>query len=367
MCERPERFIGLAMENGAALYDIEKRAKDSFTARVRQRDLRTLEALAAEYGARLFCSAPTGLPKAFAFIKMRPALILSVLAAAAALILLSKRVLIIRIQNAGAAETAAIEALLDSEGIRVGTAAKTVDAAGLTEKLEQLFPAEHVEANVDGVVLNIEPRPRSAPETAGDDRPASIYADKDCVIVSIAALDGKQLARAGDAVKRGQLLVSGETGDENSQVRVHAEAEILGETASVFSVNVRRRARVPAESGRFERLTRLSFLGIELDSATAFTDRTAVIERCLLLDGAPVPVFVCFGTGRETVIREGERSPEEMLIEGEERLSRMINASLPKDARLTEKLTDIVWNADGSLTMTATVRAIERIGITRYI
>ena len=91
----------------------------------------------------------------------------------------------------------------------------------------------------------------SAASTEENTEPCGIYADKDCVILSIVANKGNAAVRKGAAVRRGQLLINGDITPEGSSERVlvHSRGTITGQVAYRFSVEIGKTAPKLCQSG----------------------------------------------------------------------------------------------------------------------
>ena len=81
--------------------------------------------------------------------------------------------------------------------------------------------------------------------------PVSIYAKKEGVIESIVALTGRACVKSGDAVKKGQLLITGDLRSEGAPAfTVHASGEVYAKVNYSFEMTLGRRITGEARTGR---------------------------------------------------------------------------------------------------------------------
>ena len=300
----------------------------------------------------------------------RKALILSLIAAIAAIFLLSKRILFIKIDCAEPALHQPVFDALESEGAVRGISASSIDRAELSQRIiDHIGAVGFANVSIDGVVLKVEAF--SSLENAGEDssRPASIYADKDCVILSLAAFDGIAAVKPGDAIKKGQLLVSGDITPEQGgeMILVRSEAEIIGEVVYGFSVRIDPNDLRPSRSGCSEGFAYCKLFGLSLSPRPGFTDCELETLSVLPFDAVFLPVFVRGGLAHELVLKDRELSKNEMLEAAEAELREEIRRRIPQDAVMVSKSTELIWDEGGSLTVRIAVHTYEKIGYMRYL
>ena len=355
---------------GVCVHNVERRSRECIVLTVKHSDVRAALDFAGENGAEAVLLQRGGYPVFLELLRTRPVLFAALAAACLLLALLSRRVLAVRVEGCGAELAKEVASFIESEGIRCGVPLSSVDSASLSGKLLDLDPGiRFAEVRPEGVVLRIELTLGETPAQTGELPPCSIFADKDCVLLKIAAFDGRECAAVGEAVKKGSLLVDGDITPEGAEERVlvHSSAEIIGEVAYRFTVTAEPRAFEPVRSGSSVPLTRVLLFGASFDSATGFEAYEAELANEAQLGASPLPVRVQSGLAWELVLKETERDRGAMLLEAETKAAAQLMQLLPKQARMISKTTDLVWNEDGSLTAVVVVHTVEHIGILRYL
>ena len=300
----------------------------------------------------------------------RKALIISLIAAIAAILLLSKRILFIKIDCAEPKLYQPVLDALEIYGAVRGISASSIDRAELSKSIaDRIGSIGFANVTIDGVVLRVEAH--SALERPADDgsRPKSIYSDKDCVILSVATFYGIAAVKPGDAIKKDQLLVSGDiTPDQGGEgILVRADAEIIGEVAYDFSIRIDPNDLRPSRSGRSEDYAVSKLFRLSLSPSLSFIDCELENRAVLPFDAVFLPVFVHGGSAHEIIIKDRELSKNEMLEAAEADLSAQIHRRIPEGAVIISKATELIWEDDGALTVRIAVYTYERIGYTRYL
>lgn len=367
---RPERFINRIIAEGISVHNIRRMNRCTAAMTVRHRDLEQIRTISAEDGCEIEILHRGGLQLVVGFLRTRLVLVIGLVLAAAALLLLSHRLIAVSIEGCDANLTAEIRETVETLGIKRGCRLSDIDASLLSAHLRSVDPRiSFVSAAVNGTVLEIAVSLGEEDRSEPNSPPCSIYADKDCVILRAAALDGRLCVQPGDAVKKGQLLVDGDVTPEGAEspTLVHSMAEITGETAYRFSITVEPTANKPKRSGNSKVYTQLSLFGLKIASRTGFERYDAETDLGTKLTAFPLPIEVSGGTAWEIVIAEEQLSKEEMIAEALKRADAALLSGIPDGARLISKTTDFVWNGDGSLTLAVNVHTIENIGYSRYL
>ncbi len=369
VCDRVEKFLNKLLLSGISAHNVEKRGKNEFCVTLRTRDLDAVRSLAEETAASIRIVKRGGGPVYAACLKARPILPIFMLAAVFALLFLSRLVLAVRIAGDDGACAPAKE-LLAAEGVGVWTPISAVQCRNLEEKLALSSTSiAFAFVRTDGVILNVELVSANETERAGEGRACSIYADKDCIIRSLAVRDGREFVAVGEAVKKGQLLVSGDITPEGSDdtLLIHSDAEIIGEVAYRFTVETKRTAFAPVRSGKTESIVRIELFGKAMDSSCSFADYETEFESSVFIDACGAPLKIIRGTAYELILAETELDGDSMLSEAARLAEQQLKLSIPASARIISKTTESFRTEEGGLMLTVSVRTIERIGYKRYL
>ena len=179
----------------------------------------------------------------------RPLLLLGCLLLVFAVLYLPSRVLFVQVEGNRRLPDRQILEMADTCGIGFGASRRAVRSEKMKNALLQAMPQlQWAGVNTKGCVAVITVRERTIPEQlSASDGVSHIVALTDARIVSCTATRGNLLCAPGQAVKGGQILISGYT-DTGLTIRAEgAEGEIFGQTRRGF------RAVTPAFTGSTRR------------------------------------------------------------------------------------------------------------------
>lgn len=114
-------------------------------------------------------------------------------------------------------------------GIVPGTNKKSIDVYDIEDKLKTNNDnIMWVRVRIEGSKLKVTATERQAPpEVVSDDSPCNLVAKKDGQIVRVYTKAGTSVVNPGDIVRKGQLIVKGEQGNEGSAYQVHASGSVI--------------------------------------------------------------------------------------------------------------------------------------------
>lgn len=118
---------------------------------------------------------------------------------------------------------------LKNIGITPGINKKNINVYDIEEKLKtNNSNIMWLRVRIQGSKLKVIATERQAPpEVTNDDSPCNIVAKKDGQIVRIYTKAGTAVVQPGDIVRKGQLIVKGEQGNEGNTYSVHASGNVI--------------------------------------------------------------------------------------------------------------------------------------------
>lgn len=199
---------------------------------IHRADLQNLERLAKKRGYRLCLRERKGIYWSTRSLLHRPVLIIGMLILLSAALSIPSRVWFVQVDgNESVPEKLILEAAEES-GIRFGASRRTVRSEKVKNELLSALPQlKWAGVNTYGCVAVISVRERSIPqEEGGQNQVCSIVAARDGIIQSCTATKGNLLCAAGQAVKRGEVLISGYTDCGLTICAAQAQGEIMAQT-----------------------------------------------------------------------------------------------------------------------------------------
>lgn len=364
MGKYPERLVNRCIESGVSLKNCE-RCSDGILADIRLCDFSRLRPLVRGTGLRARIEKRRG-PSVLAAAAARSAAFSATLAAMAILIFIaSQRIWFIRIGSVSV-DGQEIRETLELMGIERGVSKRGVSVKAISDELNKDPRIANAKVALNGVTLSVEltETQTGLVEEEGS-APAEIIADKDCVISFIAVQRGRALVTAGTAVKKGDVLISGDLSGEKEGYFVRADGMILGEAAYSASANALRCIVGKTRTGESKKLVAIRLFGRELRQKPPYGDYELEPVWESGFDASLIPigirVYECFELKATPVIDTDGGVCERARLAAQEKLFALI----PKDAGIIAIRTSCTLNPDGSVTAVVTAAAVEKIGSRR--
>ena len=166
--------------------------------------------------------------------------------------------------------------------------------------------------------------------------PCSIYAAESGIITSITALSGKANHNAGDAVEKGELLISGDLGNG---IYTEARGNVTAEVLHRFSYRADEMQDMLMPSGRKQTGFWIELKGKTIIPCVAPYEEYETGTAESFGFAAILPITLCRAEYSELVYKRAKADEETLkaaALRGAEELAR---AKLPKDAGIISKKT----------------------------
>lgn len=282
---------------------------DGYVFNTRMKDIPRIKS-AAERASADAVITPTG---AFAFLKKhrrRLGLLVGALIFATALFVSSRFVWDIDIRGNEKMPTDLIETALGEHGLYLGAERSSIDAGDICRKMTVgQSGISWMSIDLRGTVAHVEVRETAEADIEALSEPSNLVAACDGQIVSVTAYGGKSEVRAGQTVKKGDLLVSGIIDSEALGYRlVRARGEVVANVTKRFSASAPLETveKIPTGNVKTARKIKIFSKTAELFKKINISfEKYDTIERTerLSLFGVRLPVFVTTVTYAEFIER----------------------------------------------------------------
>lgn len=234
----PAEMLTAINDNGITVFDIVQTGDLSVKGNIYRSDYIRMEKLLARRGEEMKIIQKKGVFWTIAGLRKRPVLLVALAIYMVLIFYLPTRVLFVRVE--GNQTVSAIKILEEAEncGIYFGASRREVRSERMKNALLAAVPQlQWAGVNTVGCVAVISVQERSiAPENGVTGGVSSIVAKCDGVIQELTVLRGNALCKVGQAVKAGQVLVSGYTDCGITVKAETAEAEVYAETRHALEV-----------------------------------------------------------------------------------------------------------------------------------
>ena len=226
-------MLRLLVEQGICLHDVKHIDEVTVTCYISQHDFSTAENILARHGAGVRTMEKKGVLYFLVGFLHRPILNAGILLMVFLSMYLPTRVLFIEVQGNTSLPARQILEEADRCGIRFGVSRRTVRSEQTKNQLLSAIPQlQWAGINTRGCVATISVREKSAQlnELVDKCEVSHIVARRDGIITNCTIQQGTSLCKVGQAVKAGQILVSGYTDCGLKIQASQAEAEIYAVT-----------------------------------------------------------------------------------------------------------------------------------------
>lgn len=207
----PERFVNLCTNRRIPLWNM-KKVGNVLYGETTVEGYKAIRQSAYRSGVKMELVGKCGLPFFLSGNRRRKGIVIGFLASMLIVFLLSTMVWSISVEgNKNLTEAEVIEAF-EQLGVRRGVFSKKIRASEVAEEAEKLLPGLlWASVNIKGSRVEIVVCERTDAPEFPDKTPCNIVASEDGVITAIQANIGLEAVKAGDAVVKGDLLISGIT------------------------------------------------------------------------------------------------------------------------------------------------------------
>lgn len=208
----PERFVNLCTKNRIPLWNMQNRQK-CITADTTVAGYKNIRQCAKKSGVRVRIEKKHGLPFFLSANKVRKGIIIGITAAVVIVAFLSTMVWSITVDGNKSISDEQILSVFSQLGVKVGVRRSSVSASDAADEAVKMIDGLNwASVNIRGSRVEIVVSEKTeAPEYPDTVTPCNIIAAEDGTILSIEVNIGEQEVKPGDAVLKGELLISGVT------------------------------------------------------------------------------------------------------------------------------------------------------------
>ena len=255
----PERFLNLCSYQKINLWDLNVKDQ-AYEMKISVKDFRKLKPIIRKTKTKVKIVERYGFPFFLQKYSARQFLFLGFLMGMFFLFLMSEFVWKIEINGNIRCSDEEIKMFLQSIDITEGKRKKDIHCDEIAKQMREYFDDMiWVSASMDGVELKIDVKEnmdRVYEEAIEEQPPLDIVAEKDGIVKRIITSKGRPLVKAGDEVKKGDVLVSGTIEILNDAMEVTgyqyqvAEAEIYMQTEYTYTDQIEHTYEIMEETGK---------------------------------------------------------------------------------------------------------------------
>ena len=357
----PERFINLCRRNGILLWEL-KSENSVITACTDRTGYKKIRTAARKSGMRVRMKKKVGLPFFLDRHSRRVGVLIGVCLCVAVLLILSTRIWSIDVTGNVRVSEEKIIGVFEALGVKRGASGAAIDIK-ITEieALKKLPEISWLNVNIEGSAARIEVRETvETPEIDFDGEPTDIVAARDGQIVILRPFSGTEEQKIGNAVLKGDPLISGIV--ENKDLTVsfcRSRGYVVARTARNESVSQPQKIKVRRKAGEKKSYI-LNFLFFDIPLGEISGENLYRESSEIFINGVTLPVGLT--ECREIIFEESELT----LTENRARLaaySDFLEKCTEEFRYLKVEKSDIKEKtADGEFTVSGEFVCLENIG-----
>ncbi len=246
-----ERFYNLLIQEGLRPYDLTRMADGSMVLTLPMRQFRRIRRARRATGVRVCILSKNGLPRLLWRYRKRWGILVGAVLCALVIFLMSGFVWSIRFEGE-VKDEAALLAALKQAGLHEGSWRSGVDSEAVElQMLDSDLGLSFVSVVFKGSVAQVQIVYAAPKPEIQSTAPCNLVAAKDGVITYMMVEEGVPMVQKGDAVRAGELLVSGIFDSETVGIRkVHAAGRIYARTTQTLRVEMPYETTVTQRTGQ---------------------------------------------------------------------------------------------------------------------
>lgn len=372
-----EKFINICTHRQVFLWDVKKKKDRTMTLKVSIKGFRLLPPISHKTRCRVRIIKKCGLP----FIKKRygkrKAFLIGALVFIALFYCLSSFIWSVEITGNKEIESSLIIERLAGLGIKQGALKYGIDTKRVAGSLMlDIKELSWVGVTVKGTKVKIQVDERVLPPViVSKSEPCNIVARRDGIIKSIVSKAGFDVAKIGDTVIKGQLLVTGiiPGRDEKAQTTlVHAVGTVEARTWYQAECPVNVKTYVTKRTGKkkdsytlvlFTKKIKLPFGKVSYENY----DRIEINKKLAVGEDLVFPFELVVDRYYENILCENITSLDEAKKEASDTAYNEASSDIPDGARIVKSDTSFMEKDDGTIIARVVIECVEDIALSEKI
>ena len=348
-----ERFLNLALSRGIKIWDVKRKNTSSMTACVSMEGFYALHKLRRTQRCRIRILEKHGIVVSLLPLRFRKVLLFGWVVVLAALLGASRFVWFVSVSGCDVVDEREIIATLEGMDIHPGTPRSEVR----TPELNRAMMASDARiawagTELDGVILKVSVREAAnIPQVVETEPYASIYAAEEGIISRIVTFSGSAKVRVGDAVKKGDLLISADMAAEGAAPNyVRAHGEVIAQVHYRFTYTAGPNMEKPVRTGNSFTYTGINLFGLrvfEPESPYAMSEAETISSS--MFNNLFLPVRIESRMCYELASGSAPATYEELEYYAVYMAHQELMDKLPRDGKILSKKTIINKQESGSV------------------
>lgn len=365
-----ERFVNLCGINNRDIWNI-KKCNDGLVCYTKAKEYKNLRVEARKSQTKIKIIKKFGMPFMIHKNRHRYGIPVGVVSSVILLSILSGYVWNIDVSGNKALSKDAIHNSLNEYGVYVGMKKSNLDPPNIREGIMAKYDGiSWMSINPTGTTLYVNISERTVPpDVQNNSEPCHIVAKCDGIIKSIKVTEGRAMVKEGDAVVKGDLLVSGIVEYSNGAIVMkQAKGEVIAQTYNVYSAEIPFLQENLVETGRIKTRNVLNIFNISIPLYIGELNENwvkTVVNKPVIIDGVELPFGITQGVFTEIKKENIIISVEKALEIGKNDIADKMK--IYENTKNFDLVDEIVKYDENSLKITQKFSCVENVGISEKV
>lgn len=371
-CTFPEKFINITVDKGISIWDI-KRLIDGISGKVMAGEYREIRSISSKCGGMIRINDKKGLPFILNKYRKRTGIIAGIIVFMGIIYFLSSYIWSIDITGNDHIPSDEVLSVMEDLGLSPGSLKTSIDIPMIEqESMIRLSNIAWISINLTGSHAEISIKEKIIPPNIVEEgKPCNIKASTDGIIERIETYKGTTMVNYGDAVLKGQLLISGVIEDSFGKTSfVHSDAKVYAYTTRKLEEIVNLAQIKPVDTGKIVKRYRLKFFGLEMPfklwHKTDDTYRHEVYSNKFKIGNISFPIVFYKECWYEQTYIDVNLSYQEALEYANKLIEQKEREVFKNDIKIINKYIEDN-NANDTCILSATYKCLENICINEEI
>lgn len=364
-----ERTMSQAINRKIFFWNV-KRQKDTIAyANIGIKDYKNFVKIAKANKCKVKIMQKKGLPFIFNKYRKRKIFVISIVFVIIALLIMSRFIWNIQIEGIEELDKNEIMQEIENQGLKVGKYKGNINTAKIIDKIRlDRADISWVGIQIEGtnaVVKIVESK--SKPEVIDDKDYCNIVSDKDAQIVKVSAQNGIPVAKPGDIVTKGDILIAGWMDGKYTGTRyVHATGEIQAKVWYSKKKKIELKQTISEKTGNLENKYEIKINNFTINLYKTLSkfknyDTIDTSNKIKIFSNFYLPIELVKRTNYEITERKITYSPEEAINIAQRQASEEIEKQLENKENVLQKYVN-TYAGEGYIEVEVTYEVLENIG-----
>lgn len=364
-----ERFINMCISKSILLWNMNRKKSSILNTNISISDLKKIRSVAKKTRCKIKINQKKGLPFIFNKYKKRKFFAVFLFLVIVILIISSNFIWNIEIRGASSIQKSEIMKILKENNLKIGVYKKKINIKNVIDDI-RLKREDIAWVGIDfkgtNAVIEIVEADKK-PEIVDNNEFCNIIANKEGIITKINVNNGTAIAKVGDIVKKGDILVEGKIqGKYTDPIYVHSTADIEAKVWYSEKEKAYFRQEVDEQTGNKETKYEIKFNNLQINlykTLSNFKNYDTINEnkKISLFSNFYLPIEIVKKTNYEKVKREVIYEKENLKKITMQKLDEKIKNKIEKQENIINKYVN-VKEQNGFIDIELVYEVLENIG-----